>query len=225
MLGRNLTTLELINITHIFSNNVGYKDLIRDFDKQFNIKMAKRDAKRLITSRSWHDVIKYLTGDDVDTKDLDTIPHIKQQHYELLNAMIKQNRIDEQERNADMDTFMSANYFIPEECKYFNIPLYGQIITYKRKDPFIKCFLLKVEANGQRKINKIEDVPVSNELPEFLLNIIRKINNSNVITNDDTKILQDNLHTFISVEQVKQQQLTNIFDSELFQKYNIAMKA
>ena len=225
MLGRNLTTLELINITHIFSNNIGYKDLIREFDKQFNIKMDKANAKRLITNRSWHDVIKYLTGDDVDTKDLDVIPHIQQQHYELLTAMIKQNRQDEQERNADMDVFMNGNYFIPEECKYFNIPLYGQIITYKRKEPFIKCFLLKVETDGQRKINKIEDVPVSNELPAFLLNIIRKINNSSIITNDDTKIIQDNLHTYVSAVNVKDQQLTNIFDSALFKKYNIAMKA
>ena len=221
-LNRSITTVELIQIQRMFSFNRGYKDLIRDFKKDFGVELDKATAKQFIQNRSWREVLKWLTGDDIDTKDLDNIPAIERKQYDLLLQMLKLNKLDEQERQQDIEEFMKHDYFIPECVKYFNLPLYGEIITYKFKEPFLKCFLLDAKTH---KISKIEDVPVSNELPNFLLNIIKVINRSMIATAIKQKVL-DNPLTHIAEDDVKitQGQLLNICSCDFFKKYNICVK-
>lgn len=224
MLRRGITTIELIQLNRMFAHNRGYKDLIRDFKKDFNVDLPKADAKRFLANRSWQEVLYWLTGDRINTKDLDKIPEYKEEYYELLEQMLRLNAIDEEERQKDIEEFMKHDYYIPETCKYFNLPLYGEIITYKFKDPFLKCFLLD-SATG--KINKIEDVYISDKLPYFLLSIIRKINSSVIGTKLTTEsIIQDSRSMYLmKLEDCDIQGKLNIFDSKLFQKYNISMKA
>ena len=82
-LNRPLTTIELIQIQKMFSYNRGYKDLIRDFKRDFNVELDKQTSKKFIKNRSWREVLKYLTNEDIDTGDLDKIPMIEEKHYEL----------------------------------------------------------------------------------------------------------------------------------------------
>lgn len=223
MLGRSINTSELIALQSMFACNRGYKDLIRDFKKDFNVDITKQQAKQFLEHRSWSEVLKFLTGDDIDTSDRDHIPEIEHKHYELLLKMLELNKADDAERRADITEFMQHDYYIPEVVKYFNFPLYGEIITYKFKEPFLKCFLLDPKTH---KICKIEDVPVDNSLPEFLLNIIRKINDSKIITKLDysNMIQKDNFMHLVTIEQAKQLNLSNIFDTPLFQKYQLTFK-
>ena len=230
-LRRPITTIELINLNKMFSEGKGYKDLIREFKKVFNVDLPKDKAKKFMKDRSWKDVLLWLTGDLIDTRDLDKIPQYKEQYYELLEHMIKINKEDDTERVADIDKFLSGNYYIPEQCKYFNIPLYGEIITYKFKDPMLKCFLIeqyKDEATNtvKRKISKIEDVYISDKIPSFLLSIIRKINSSWIGTKVDPKVMMNyaNYPYLKQLSECSSEGITNIFDSELFQKYSIQMK-
>lgn len=223
MLGRSITTTELINIQSMFALGYGYKDLIREMKKAFNVDLSKQLAKQFMTNRSWSEVLKWLTGDDIDTSDRDKIPAIEHKHYVLLQHMLSINKKDDEERNNDMNEFLSHEYYIPENTKYFNLPLYGEIITYKYKEPFIKCFLFD---DTTHKINKIEDVPVSNELPSFLLNIIRKINYTKIASKlDYSNIINKEAYAdYITYDEATQQKLINIFDSDLFKKYNIVAK-
>ena len=220
VLRRSITTIELIQIQRMFSFNRGYKDLIRDFKHDFGVELPKQMAKQFISHRSWREVLKWLTGEEIDTKDLDKIPQIEAKHYELLDVMIKLNKQDEEERKKDIECFNSQNFYIPNNVKFFNFPLYGEIITYRYKEPFLKCFLFD---ESTHRINKIEDVPVSNELPEFLLAIIRKINSSKIET-DKIDINASNYQDYITTEEIQQQNIKNIFDSDLFKKYSLSFK-
>ena len=228
MLHRSITTIELMQIQRMFSFNKGYKDLIRDFKNDFHVDLPKATAKQFIHNRSWQEVLKWLTGDDIDTKDRDKIPQIDEKHYELLDQMLKLNKLDEMERNKDISEFVSGHYFIPHDCKYFNMPLYGEIITYKFKEPFCKCFLMD---NNTHKICKIEDVYITEQFPAFLLSIIRKINESVIEckNNDDAIALsqarQLPIACYKTIDDITAQKLINIFDTPLFKKYGIAMKA
>ena len=224
MLRRSITTLELIQLNKMFSYNRGYKDLIRDFKKDFNVDLPKDKAKSFLAHRSWKEVLLWLTGDLIDTRDLDKIPEYKRETYELLDKMIELNKVDEEERIKDINDFLSHEYFIPENVKYFNLPLYGEIITYKYKDPFLKCFLLDATTH---KVSKIEDVYISDQIPYFLLSIIRKINYSKIATKKtEDEILADNAMTlnYITYGECQAKNIQNIFDSELFHKYNIVAK-
>lgn len=223
MLGRSITTEELVIIQSMFASNYGYKDLIREFKKAFGIDITKQQAKTFMSHRSWSEVLTFLTNDKIDTSDRDKIPAIEHKHYELLLKMLELNKQDELERQKDLKDFLNGNYYIPENVKYFNMPLYGEIITYKYKEPFLKCFLLDEVTH---KINKIEDVPVSNELPEFLLKIIKKINTSRILTKLDfsNMIQQSNYMNYVLMDDAKALGLVNILDSPLFQKYNIVVK-
>ena len=223
MLGRSITTTELINIQSMFALGYGYKDLIREFKKAFNVDLPKQQAKQFMTNRSWSEVLKWLTGEDIDTSDRDKIPAIEHKHYVLLQQMLAINQQDELERKRDIETFLSHEYYIPEDVKYFNFPVYGEIITYKYKEPFIKCFLLDDKTG---KVNKIEDVPVSKDLPEFLLSIIRKINYTKIASKLDYSniIAKDTYANYITYDEAARQHLTNIFDSELFVKYHFTFK-
>lgn len=224
MLRRPINTIELIQLNKMFCANRGYKDLIRDFKKEFNVDLPKDKAKKFLANRSWQEVLLWLTGDIVNTKDLDKIPQYKEEYYELLEQMIRLNAIDEQERLKDISDFVAHDYYIPEECKYFNLPLYGEIITYKFKDPMLKCFLFD---NDTHRISKIEDVYISDKIPTFLLSIIRKINNSVIGTKLDTNdIIKDSARFMYlkSLDECAKKGLKNIFDSDLFKKYNIQMK-
>ena len=148
---------------------------------------------------------------------------------ELLSSPVTEEMIAE-----ELNKFNQCNYYIPEQCKYFNIPLYGEIITYKFKDPMLKCFLIeqyedtneKGDKVIKRKINKIEDVYISNKLPPFLLAIIRKINSSCIGTKLDTTTMMNyaNYQYLKQLSECDSEGITNIFDSELFKKYNIQMK-
>lgn len=220
VLRRSITTIELIQIQRMFSFNRGYKDLMRDFKHDFGVELPKQMAKQFIAHRSWREVLKWLTGEEIDTKDLDQIPQIEAKHYELLDVMIKLNKQDEEERVQDIERFNSQNYYIPSDVKFFNFPLYGEIITYRYKEPFLKCFLFD---ESTHRINKIEDVPVSNELPKFLLAIIRKINSSKIET-DKIDINADNYQDYITTEEIQQQNIKNIFNSDLFKKYRLSFK-
>ena len=223
MLRRGITTIELIQLNKMFSHNRGYKDLIRDFKECFKVDLPKPMAKQFLANRSWQEVLFWLTGDKINTKDLDKIPEYKEEYYELLEQMLRLNAIDEEERQKDIEDFMKQDYYIPENCKYFNLPLYGEIITYKFKDPFLKCFLLDDKTH---KITKIEDVYISNKLPYFLLSIIRKINSSVIGTKlDQESIIQDSRCMYLRpLAECDAEHRVNIFESGLFQKYNIAMK-
>lgn len=223
MLHRGITTIELIQLNKMFSHNRGYKDLIRDFKECFKVDLPKPMAKQFLANRSWQEVLYWLTGDKINTKDLDKIPEYKEEYYELLEQMLRLNAIDEEERQKDIEEFMKADYYIPENCKYFNMPLYGEIITYKFKDPFLKCFLLD---DSTHKITKIEDVYISDKLPYFLLSIVRKINSSVIGTKLDREaIIQDPRYMYlVPLADCEAQHRLNIFDSPLFKNYNIAMK-
>lgn len=224
MLGRGINTMELFQIQAMFAANRGYKDLIRDMKKEFGVDLPKATAKQFLEHRSWTEVLEWLTGDHIDTKDRDIIPAIEHKHYELLQHMLTLNKQDEEERKHDIEEYNNGQYYIPENVKYFNFPLYGEIITYKYKEPFLKCFLLDPTTH---KINKIEDVPVSNELPPFLLAIIRKINSSKIITKLDfsNMIQQENYMHYVMMDDAKSMGLTNILDCPLFQKYKLTYKA
>ena len=230
MLSRSITTQELIQLNKFFSAGRGYKDLIRDIEKQFKIKMSKQEAKHFLETRSWSELLKWLTGDDIDTGDNDKIPELKHESFQLLDLMLKLSQEDIKTMNEELNEFQSRNYYIPSDVKYFNMPLYGEIITYKYKEPFMKCFLLSDSTNGKRKIEKIEDVPISEELPHFLLTIIQVINHSYIEfkgSRSDLFKCQSLEHTlghYIVSEDIATQGLTNIFESELFKKYNIQFK-
>lgn len=223
MIGRSITTLELIQLNQMFASTRGYKDLIRDFKKAFNVDLPKPMAKQFLTNRSWQEVLYWLTGDKIDTKDLDKIPEVEPKHYELLNKMLELNKQDEIERQQDLETFNQGNYYIPENVKYFNMPLYGEIIAYKYKDPAMKCFLLDAKTG---KVTKIENVYISNEVPIFLLTIIRKINSSVIATKltEQDLIQQPEYMNMMTFEQAKIEGRTDIFESALFKKYNIVAK-
>ena len=226
MLKRSITTLELIQLNKFFSAGRGYKDLIRDIEKQFKIKMTKQEARHFLETRSWSELLKWLTGEDIDTGDLDKIPEIKREHFELLDVMLKLSSSDKQEWDEELEAFKKETYYIPSDVKYFNMPLYGEIITYKYKEPFLKCFLL----NDKHKIEKIEDVPVSNDLPHFLLTIIQVINHSFLEfkgKREDlfkTELLQQPLSAYVTSEDIETHHMKNIFESDLFKKYNIQFK-
>ena len=133
MLGRGINTMELFQIQAMFASNRGYKDLIRDMKKDFGVDLPKATAKQFLANRSWTEVLEWLTGDHIDTKDRDVIPAIEHKHYELLQYTLKLNKQDEEERKHDIEEYMTGHYYIPENVKYFNFPLYGEIITYKYK--------------------------------------------------------------------------------------------
>ena len=214
MLSRSLTTIELININQMFCIERGYKDLIRDFKKSFNIKLDKQTAKRFMENRSWREVFKYLTGEDIEPED-DNIPKHSIKDYELLNEMLKVSAEDNEEINSLIEEFNNHDYYIEENVKYFNCPLYGEIIAYKRKEPFIKCFLL----NEKRKIEKIEDVPITNQLPKLLLSMIRKINSSVILTTDEKLTIDNNDYVIDAGERL------NIVESKLFSYLDIRVKS
>ena len=234
MLKRQITTIELIQLNRMFSTGRGYKDLIRDFKSSFNVDLSKQQAKHFMTNRSWSEVLEWLTGDKIESDDnLDHIQEIPYKHFELLEQMLRINAIDDEERKKELDEFESAQYFIPTNVKFINMPLFGEIITYKYKDPFIKCFLFSTpRANEKRKIEKIEDIPITDKLPDFLLRIIRKINASPFeikMTRDDflkdVELLKNpNYNAFMITEDIQREGLKNIFDSPLFVKYSIVAK-
>lgn len=225
-LSRPLTVLELLQIQRMFKFNRGYKDLIRDFKHDFGLILDKPTAKRFITNRSWQEVLEWLTGEKIAPADA-VIPELEPKKYELLDKleqMIKVNKADEEERQQQLKTFEKNNYYFSEDVKYFNFPLYGEIITYKFKEPFIKCFLIDVQSH---KISKIEDVPISESMPEFLLRIIRKVNDSKILTKKTfQERIEDNINTpyYVSQEEAEKQGLENIFDSELFTTYGFKWK-
>lgn len=225
-LNRSLTTQELIQLNKIFADGRGYKDLMRDFKKHFNVEMTKQEAKHFLESRKWDELLLWLTGDKIEPAD-NTIPAIPQKTFEMLDLMMKLNNEDEAERQNDLTLFESSEYYIPHDVKFFNIPLFGEIITYKQRDPYVKCFIF-----DKGKLNKVEDVYITNEMPEFLLRIIRKINASYQEVNmtrkeflNNTKITSEkNYFNMMITSEVHERQLKNIFESELFIKYNIVSK-
>ena len=221
MLKRPLTTIELIQLNKMFSFGRGYKDLIRDFKKDFHIDLPKQLAKEFMFKRSWSDVLTYLTGEHIVPPDADdTIPQFESKRFELLEHMLAINKQDDLAREAELTDFESSNYFIPKDVKYFNLPLYGEIITYKWRDPFIKCFLFETELNKRRKLKQIEDIPLSNELPPFLLRILKKINSSIHEVEHIDPSDPNSLHQACDIPS----DLTNILDTPLFKQYNIVAK-
>lgn len=234
MLKRPITTIELIQLNKMFSTGRGYKDLIRDFKSSFNIDLSKQQAKQFMKNRSWSEVLEWLTGDKIQPDDnLDKIPETNRDYFETLERMIQVNNADNLDRQAELLAFKCDKYFIPSDTKYFNIPLFGEIITYKWKEPFIKCFIFSTQGiNQKRKLEKVEDVPISDKLPPFLLGIIRKINDSPFevkMTHDefllDERYLNDpNYYSYMDSETIENEGLKNIFDSKLFMKYNIVAK-
>ena len=133
---------------------------------------------------------------------------------------IELNKQDEEERKRDIDNGSTLKPTTFRKPSSSSIPLYGEIITYRYKEPFLKCFLFDETTH---KINKIEDVPVSNELPAFLLAIIRKINSTKIET-DTIDINAGDYQNYITTEEIQQQNIKNVFDSELFQKYKLTFK-
>lgn len=223
-LQRPLTVLELVQIQKMFSVNMGYKDLIRDFKHDFGLVLDKPTAKKFIQNRSWSEVLFWLTGDTIAPAD-SKIPVVERKKYELLERMMKCNIEDTQHIEELLNEFEADEYWFPDTLKYFNFPLYGEIITYKHKEPFLKCFLLDAANNG--KITKIEDVPISNELPQLLLRIIRKINDSKILTNKTFKEqLEDSIRTpyYISSDEAESKGYKNIFESKLFKELKITYK-
>ena len=139
--------------------------------------------------------------------------------------MLKVNAQDNIERENDLKLFESDNYFIPIDVKFFNLPLFGEIITYKFKEPFIKCFLFSTNINQKRKLEKIEDIPLSNELPDFLLRVLRKINSSyQVVDKLDNHLSEPNYNSMIEEKDIDEMKLKNILECELFKKYSIVAK-
>lgn len=233
MLKRPITTIELIQLNRMFSSGRGYKDLIRDFKSSFKVDISKQQAKQFMASRSWSEVLEWLTGDKIQPDEsLDKIQAIPSEKFELLEQMIKINSQDNIEREQELEEFEASNYYIPEGTKFFNLPLFGEIITYKWREPFIKCFLFSTQAGHKRRLEKIEDVPISDKLPAFLLRIIRKINMSMLevkmtreqLIKDTTLNNNPNRFHLMSSEEIEAEQLKNIFDSPLFKKYNIVAK-
>ena len=217
MLKREINTVELIALNKMFSDGRGYKDLIRDFKKSFNVDLPKNIAKQFMINRSWKEVFKWLTGQDIEPAD-DNIPCLKRDKFELLEKMIEVAKEDNNEQEQELNEFESVNYYIPNNVKFVNMGLYGEIITYKYKDPKMKCFIFEIQ-DGKNKLKKFEDVIISDDLPNFLLRIIRKYNNSKVI--GDVSI--DPLNN-ITEEEAKAEGLINIFESELFKKYGFKSK-
>ena len=214
MLKREINTIELIALNKMFSEGRGYKDLIRDFKKDFNVDLPKSKAKQFMVNRSWKEVFKWLTGQDIEPAE-DSIPCLKRERCELLEKMVIEAKKDNDKRVEQLTEFESFNYYIPGNIKFLNMPLYGEIITYKYKEPKMKCFLL----NDKRRIDKIEDVIISEDLPDFLLRILRKYNRSKIIGD----VALDPLNN-ISEEEAKEQGLINIFDSALFKEYEFVGK-
>ena len=68
VLHRSITTIELMQIQRRFSFNRGYKDLMRDFKHDFGVELPKQMAKQFIAHRSWREVLKWLTGEEIDTR-------------------------------------------------------------------------------------------------------------------------------------------------------------
>lgn len=217
---KTLTPLNLLNISKLFDKSISYKELIHAFKKDFDIKLSKAEAKELIESRSWSKVFTRITGEHIEFDDVDdVIQPIEPEKYELLEAMLKCSVEIGKEFDDDIDEFLQHDYFIPEDVSYFNLPLYGQIITYKRKEPFLKCFLININSKGRKTIDKIEDVPVSKDLPRFLLSIIRKINSSMILTSNHQLVL-DNPIDYVD----KADDKIDIFTSKLFVKYGFKGK-
>lgn len=217
---QHLTPLNLLNISKLFDKDLSYKELIHAFKKDFGIKLSKAEAKELVESRSWSKVFTRITGEQIDIPAADdVIVPIEPEKYELLEAMLKCSVEIGKEFDDDINEFIQHDYFIPEETKYFNLPLYGQIITYKRKEPFLKCFLININNKGRKAIDKIEDVPVSKDLPRFLLEIVRKINYSPILTANHQLVL-DNPIDYIE----KTENKIDIFTSKLFVKYGFKAK-
>ena len=224
MLGRPITTIELIQINKFFSSGRGYKDLIRDFKKCFNVDLPKPVAKQFMLKRSWSDVLLWLTGEHI-IPDNDSIPCIESKRFELLEQMLEISRNDSAEQETDLQEFEQHDYYIPEDVKFFNFPLFGEIITYKYREPFIKCFLFETRGLERRRLSKIEDIPISDELPSFLLRILKKINSSKRLVSDINSYLNDpNYAHLIQPNDDDFNQLTNIMESNLFKKYNIVAK-
>ena len=234
MLHRPITTIELIQLNKMFSSGRGYKDLIRDFKQCFNLELPKKQAKLFMNNRSWSEVLEYLTGDKIEPDDnLDHIEAQPSERFILLEQMLKLNEKDENERQQDLKEFENDNYYIPSDVKFFNLPLFGEIITYKHREPFIKCFLFTNPKPGERRrLEKIEDIPISDKLPSFLLRIIRKINESpqevaltfKDFINDRDVLNSPNYHSLMTTEQIQSLKLKNIFNSPLFVKYSIVAK-
>ena len=214
MLKREINTIELIALNKMFSEGRGYKDLIRDFKKDFNIDLPKNKAKQFMINRSWKEVFKWLTGQDIEAAN-DSIPCLTRERCDLLEKMAIEANNTKLVQDQQLKVFESLNYYIPNNIKFVNMPLFGEIITYKYKEPKMKCFLL----NEKGKINKIEDVIISEDVPEFLLRILRKYNSSKII--GDAAI--DPLN-YISEDEAKQQGLMNIFDSAIFREYGFKGK-
>lgn len=226
-LGRPLTTTELIQIQKAFSSGRGYKDLKRDFKKCFNVDITNNEAKQFMANRSWREILTFLTGDEIAPPDAaDLIPSYDIKHYELLEAMIKEYKPLAEEQNKLLTEYEQQNYYIPDSVKYFNFPIYGEIITYQFKEPFIKCFLLDVKT---RKINKIEDIPITDKLPDFLLRVIRKINHSKILSSKPINEILNNakydLSYYIEQEEADKESYKNILDSDLFKYYKFAVKS
>ena len=215
---KQITPLQLLSISRTFDQNVSYKELIRAFKKEFDVQLTKAEAKELLTSRSWNKVFEKLTGETIDlANEDDVIRPIEPEKYELLEAMLKCSVEMGHEFESDVNEFLGHEYYIDEHVHYFNFPLYGEIITYKRKEPFLKCFLFDINSKGRRTINKIEDVPVSSDLPYFLLSIIKTINRTPILTSDKQRTI-DNPIDYIHTEQPHSQR-TDIMQSALFIKY------
>lgn len=227
MLGRPITTIELIQLNKMFSFGRGYKDLIRDFKKCFNVDLNKKIAKEFMMKRSWSDVLMWLTGEKIEAEN-DTIPAIESKRFELLEQMLEINSKDNEEQEKDLNSFESENYYIPPSVKFFNMPLFGEIITYKFREPFIKCFLFSANAGQRRKLEKIEDIPLSDELPSFLLRILRKINYSAQAIEKGDKLSNHvgdiNYGHLYEMEEIEKAGLKNILECDLFKKYSIVAK-
>ena len=225
-LNRPITTAELVSLNKFFAAGRGYKDLIRDVEKSFGVKMTKQEAKHFFGSRSWSELLEWLTGEKIDTGDRDHIPEIEYKHFQLLDKMLELAKQDAIEQQRDIEEFNSKQYFIPADLRFFNLPLYGEIITYKFKEPFVKCFLL----NEKRRVEKIEDVPLSQEMPSFLLSIIRKINSSSIEFKGNhfdilkAESLEYPLSVYSTTEEIVNDHLENICECALFRKYGIVWK-
>ena len=140
--------------------------------------------------------------------------------------MLKINEKDKEEQERDLYEFEQGNYYIPSSVKFFNLPLFGEIITYKYREPFIKCFLFSTSLGQRRKLEKIEDIPLSNDLPPFLLRVLRKINYSAQAIDDKlTNHVDDvNYAHLYEMNDINRRGLTNILESTLFKKYSIVAK-
>ena len=230
VLGRSITGIELINIQKMFCEEYGYKDLIREFQKNLKVTLPKKKAKEFIKNRRWYDVFMWLTGEEIEPPDANTlIPNYSMKQYAMLDLMLKYDEEDKKVREKDIEEFEHGDYYIDENVKYFNFPLYGEIITYRFKEPILKCFLLNPKTH---KIDKIEDVPVTDKLPNFLLRIFRKINFSVIrsqrkyeeVLNDPTmQPILSSVRTSTEDSEMLSHKV-DITTSPLFAKYNFQVK-